>query len=97
CYRDWSSDVCSSDLFFMMPEQLQHAIPNQIGGCLLPTHHGDDRVGDYLFVRKAISIHLRSEERLNQTFSWVLADLRDGSLKIPRSEERRVGKGHKLR
>src|SRR5207247_5948621 len=78
--RDWSSDVCSSDLLFCGRKLRQ--TPPGVGTC---------RVGEAVWVEEVVEQGLRLLRELEHTgLSQVefKRDPRDG-----RSEERRVGKG----
>src|SRR5207245_6459893 len=75
CYRDWSSDVCSSDLY--LPFAAFAAAADLAGAVLVVTAH-----------RKGLA-PLRYFVAAGAGFMLAAAFVR----MLPRSEERRVGKG----
>src|SRR5207245_11163513 len=86
CYRDWSSDVCSSDL----PDQLYGAgivnARNSLTQSLAPPHQLYARLYD------ATSGAVVATQAAGSDGSYAFAGLSEGSYDV-RSEERRVGEG----
>src|SRR5690606_39927011 len=89
--RDWSSDVCSSDLDLVGIDVVQHADGHEeeldVGGDLL-----------LLLAREARDEVLLAGEHLGEVGELALGELTQlvealQSEIAPRSEERRVGKG----
>src|SRR5207245_3110363 len=80
CYRDWSSDVCSSDLFLLRVElQMQIAAIDLESLRACSTDRGRPQIG---YVASAPERHGAA----------VAIDRRDVDVTKIRSEERRVGK-----
>ena len=50
-------------------QQQQQAVPNQIGGGLLPANHRDDAVGDDLRLAQPVAVDLGGHERMHDAFS----------------------------
>src|SRR5699024_12123116 len=83
--RDWSSDVCSSDLgVFQHAAGLVHALLHQLRGLLLALAGAFDGAGEVfeLAVQHAV-----------QALDEAAGHLVDQAHLLLRSEERRVGKG----
>src|SRR5207245_8480209 len=88
CYRDWSSDVCSSDLF-------RTCAPDLIGvehGHAYPTHLSERRnLMRYLAALIVLLLACGSSPLLAQSFDF------SPFLTLYRSEERRVGTDDSVR
>src|SRR5207245_5338393 len=92
CYRNWSSDVCSSDLQpsprAFPKEALRGGTAPQAGGQLQFRQSGDDECGaDRAPQLQVFHVHL---QRLAETALRIFGGKVE--LQRSRSEERRVGK-----
>src|SRR5699024_12062642 len=76
--RDWSSDVCSSDL--LLAEQLGLGIGADLAAFILPVAGGT--------AKHVIGV----VPKLQVAHIQLLAQLNDRAVSVGRSEERRVGK-----
>src|SRR5690606_40893488 len=88
--RDWSSDVCSSDLVGLAAKQTCQKTRTAISGGpfrrSLSHHKKEERVEG---ISKAIRAHLQGTERVPHS-AYTTASV---VVNETRSEERRVGKG----
>src|SRR5690606_39346226 len=83
--RDWSSDVCSSDLL-MLNEPNVHALLGHLAGQHAPGLSG---LSDYLAAVHHQNLAVAAGvERLREMGAWRLGTV----VNLQRSEERRVGK-----
>ena len=63
-------------------QQREHAVADQIGGRLLSSHHGHNRVGDHLLFAEPIPIDFRRHQRVDQPITWMLLVLADGGAEV---------------
>src|SRR5207245_5208353 len=87
CYRDWSSDVCSSDLDPIQAEILL-LLADEVRGKLFIV--GDPKQAIYRFRGTDVSTYWRVRDELADRGGRVLQ--LTTSYRSVRSEERRVGK-----
>src|SRR5207245_7581450 len=96
CYRDWSSDVCSSDLFGLDARTQRRKLKSRIG--VVPQEENlDDELTVVENLRQQALYHgVNADGRIDELLRGALLEQRaDASPR--RSEERRVGTGGKLR
>src|SRR5699024_11815726 len=89
--RDWSSDVCSSDLFrakaLSFPTIIPNTSPLQLGALPLATVQC---LSSKLANITALQICIWKKGSLTSNLDWIVHLLQ--SYRVKRSEERRVGK-----
>src|SRR5207245_3645192 len=91
CYRDWSSDVCSSDLVLTYLQNQNNAAPTKTAARLLPASPKARR----LAVEQGKD--LAAIQGTGPGGAVLAADVIAGVQRAQRSEERRVGKEWSMR
>src|SRR5699024_11517581 len=82
--RDWSSDVCSSDLICSHTDALENCAPSPFGDLVASPSHGKYHTRGHASIS---DVHHQME--INSIDDWQAP--------IRRSEERRVGKEYRSR
>src|SRR5207245_4531691 len=89
CYRDWSSDVCSSDLF--NPLVRGEAPEGSLDSVTLC--HGEHYVGELRHIAPTSGLIYIDGDTSMSPGTWEAVMRGVGGAVAARSEERRVGKG----
>src|SRR5205823_13290729 len=63
-------------------QQYQQPVANQVGGGLLPAHHGDDDVGDDLLLGQPVPILLGGQKRVDEAIAGVRALPANGGTEV---------------